>query len=160
MEHLDAEVARGLATGSATPELRARWEPHLKVCDRCRALVARERNWAGLARLDQEPPDLGGGAERLLARMNLPSGGGRGFRRRLLALALAGLGGAAGGLAYRLTTAPRAPAVGPERAHPPRELLARLELLQVLQRDPWLLEDYETVRWMDGLLSERPGGPP
>lgn len=161
MEHLDAELARGLVTGSAPPEVRAHWEEHVRACPRCRALLARERQWAGLARLDREPPELAGGAERLLARMHLPADRRR-YSRRVLAVVLAALAGGAGGLAYRLATAPAqvaGPAMGPD-LRPPRELLARLELVQVLQRDPWLLEDFETVRWMAERLSADPGAAP
>ena len=156
MEHMDTELARRFVSGALGAAAQAYWETHLPTCRRCRELVAQERAWAGLAKLDELPPNFDGALDRVLAHVGPPSGRRSGWyhaRRFGPAVSLAVLLGVALGLAYRLGTAPEPY----EQSQDPMSILTsverdavnNLDVLQTLARDPWLIDDYEAVRWLE-----------
>ena len=165
MEHLDTELARGFIGRVLAADERAHWEAHLRTCQTCRRLVERERAWAALLKLDAEPVSLEGALERLLGRVE-PVGQHRarmGRRRQFLpAAVLAVLLGLVLGLAYRFAAAPLPAEPGADRSSTvssiERDAVAHLDALQTLQRDPWLAEHYEAVRWLETLMVGEPGG--
>lgn len=163
MEHLDSELARALVAGELDPAARARWVAHLERCPRCVELVRRERTWSGLLKLDIEPPVPAGGAERLVRRLQPVSA--RAARRActramLVAAALGLAAGVAAALAYRLYSAPSvwdrsAARLGISPAVQ-QKIIANLDALETLAREPWLLEHYEATRWLERLIRAAP----
>ncbi|MGD8452416.1 MAG: hypothetical protein PVJ57_11405 [Phycisphaerae bacterium] len=161
MEHMNGETARGYARGALPPSAQAHWGNHLITCEQCRELVRRERTLIGWLRLDEAPSDAPAGAlDRLLTRMH--EGRQRSWREwwraMLPGMSLALLLGAAVGLAYRLATAPPlTPVTAQGTAVTPVEQAAsrKLDALVALDRDPWLIDDYEAVRWLETRLGEQ-----
>lgn len=159
MEHMDSELAQGFIRGSLPQGAWFRWEAHLSICRRCRALVAHERSLAGLLKLDQEPSAPDDAVDRLLAQIEpqdrrrpAPRRGGR----YLLAAGLAAVLGVALGLAYRLATTPASTELAGDfpaiRTDAQRDVVTRLDTLQTLGHDPWLADEYEAVRWLETLV--------
>jgi anti-sigma factor RsiW len=156
MEHLDADTARAFVAGELNAAARAQCEAHLEQCPACRELVERERNWPKLLRLDEGVAPATGALERTLQRVRrnrFRCVGPRLLGPALVAGALAGFGL---GLLIRAATAP-APAqrsaaalrISPEFQ---REMIADLDALAALQRDPWLAENYEAAQWLKQLI--------
>jgi hypothetical protein len=124
-------------------------------------LVRQERVWLGLLKLDEEPPELPGAAERLLARVELPGqrARGRGALHRLIPVMVIAIGvGAAAGAAVRWATTPSAEQRLAAELHVSldlqREVVSQLPALQALARDPWLADDYETVVWLRRVIQQ------
>lgn len=165
MDHMDPELARGFAHGDLDPAAQARWAAHLKLCAQCRQLVAHERSWAGMLKLGDESPQLDGAVDRLLARVEPPGpplSWWQRWRAFLPAAALAGVLGIAIGVAWQLATTPSAAEdsaaelnISVQRQ---REIFIRLDALQTLRDDPWLADNFETVRWLDELIAADGGG--
>ena len=161
---MDSELARGFIRGELPPETLARWEAHLINCKDCQETIERERSLAGLLKLGDDGADAERGSDHLDLRVTQGVGDQSRVRRwtpYAPAAVLAALLGVALGLSYRLAVPPPAavPRVRPDAVSPAeREIIARLDALTVLARDPWLADDYETVHWLETLIDAEDGG--
>jgi anti-sigma factor RsiW len=162
MEHLDADTARAFVAGELKAAARAWCEAHLEECPACRELVERERNWPKLLQLDEGVAPANGALERALSRVatvgpsRLRCVGLRLLGPVLVAGALAGFGL---GLLIRAATAP-APAQRSAAAlnistEFQREVIANLDALAALQRDPWLAGNHEAAQWLKQLILDQ-----
>ncbi|MFH1745541.1 MAG: hypothetical protein ABIG44_00705 [Planctomycetota bacterium] len=153
------ELVRGYVAGTLDPHTHARWAAHLRRCAECRDLVEQQRSWTGVLKLGDETPKLDGAIDRLLDNVELPGqplSAWQRWRGFLPGLLLAILLGIAAGTAWRLATTPSAAERHAETLNITRqlqqEIVLRLDALQTLRRDPWLADDFETVRWLDELI--------
>lgn len=160
MKHLTVELARRLIHGHLDAPARAHWERHLRDCPPCRALLARERAWSNLLDLGDPagaPPAPGDGGPPPPAMAAPPPA--RPGRSRGSALLAAGLAtaGLAAALGWQLAAAGRAAERAAQELRVPRQLeaqvAANLPALVTLAHEPWLVEDYETVRALEELLA-------
>jgi hypothetical protein len=162
MEHLDSDAAQKFIGGALDTVALSYWSAHLAACAPCRELVARERSLAGLLKLDEDFPRSAGALQRVLSCVSdaaAPPSRARRFRRAAPSIAMAIVLGAALGFAYRLTTAPTGHSAEDSLAAPAeRRVIENLDILETLQRAPWLAENYETVRWFEKLVAEQRGG--
>lgn len=162
MEHLTVEIAHALLAGTLPPDEEAAWRTHLLACQDCRALLAGE---AALERVldlgDAAPGPTEPDPERLARRLErLAPDAPRRIRRRhtWTALEVAAVVGLAGSLGWQLARSTRAPedvaralGVTPDLQ---RRVVNHLDALEVLASDPWLIEDYDTVRTLEQFIFE------
>ena len=159
MEHMDSELAAEFAHGDLEADALVYWKNHLLSCRSCRELLERERSWTGLLKLDEELPMHTGGLDRLLERI-APLMDQHPYRQRLKralpAVGLAIVLGCVLGLAFRMITSPsaaqRTAADLNISTELQRKVVAQLDALEILEHDPWLADDYETVRWLEQLI--------
>lgn len=161
MEHLTIELTHQFLNGQLDPPIQARWEKHLQTCERCRQLVEDERVFSHVLDLgdeapppgapDPEQPSIGLGD----IRQRTPAG-----RRRQYALVIGGLLADAALIVLLLLQfavgAPE-PDESASDLRVPAELqnqvAASLGALQTLERDPWLVDDYDTVKTLEILIA-------
>ena len=165
MDHLTIELARGYLSGQLDQALRTECEAHLATCTRCRELVEAERAWGHVLELGEtraEEPQSDSAelmaalrAEKVQTRL-------AGQRRRLrtrvgvqtaITLLLAAL------LVYQLSRPGRSAATDstplPIAPDLQSHVIANLDALQALAKDPWLGEEYETVRMLEAFIASR-----
>ncbi len=156
MAHLDTETAHQLLGGRLDAAASAAAEDHIEGCSTCRDLVARERSLLNMLKLDAGPEADATAMNRLLERVEAAEpGGSRRLRRRKRLTAVAGVVVVLT-LTYAVFSFWPQPGRNQETA---RELgislrqqasiVARLDALSALQRDRWLIANYETVAALD-----------
>lgn len=161
MEHLDLELAKGFLRGSLPPAAQQHWAEHVLACARCRTLVESERSLRAV--LDLGESDLGGtkssSLRALLEQVDQlsPTPAASGRRRRQWASRLCGCAVLLAALAWQTLSA------SSTHEHPEFEADRRVRQaanhvvsLQALERDPWILSDYETVLVLERLIGETP----
>lgn len=168
MAHLTIEIARQFLTSQLDPQTHAQWEGHIRSCQRCRNLIAAEQAWSNLLDLGDEEgaasePEPQEGASPLRveelgarprARRRLTTLAGV-FTTALFALLLV----------CQLASGPNTPSVPAEslRISPDLQskVIANLDALLALEREPWLAYEYDTVRMLDTFISKQqePVGP-
>jgi anti-sigma factor RsiW len=163
MDHMDCDDARAYARGEMNAAAQSRWTAHLGDCSQCRDFVAQERALAGLLKLADDSSQFDGAVDRVLARIE-PAGRRTGeWQARWLgvSIGLAVLLGIALGLGFRNSQTPT-PAVhpAPPKISDPtqRAAIANLKLLQTIEKDPWLVDDYKAAQWLSKLLVGYEGG--
>jgi anti-sigma factor RsiW len=165
MEHMDCDDARAYARGDMSAAGRSWCDAHLAGCPRCRELVQQERTLAGLLKLADDPSHLDGVAGRVLARIEPVLR--RSARRRSQgwfgwSIGLAALLGMALGLGYRQIRPADSPAgLAPATNVPDptqRATIANLRLLQTIEANPWVVDNYEAARWLSKLVAGDKGG--
>jgi len=165
MEHLNVQIAHQLMHGDLDGETEAHWRRHLESCDRCRKLLADERallTMLDLA-LDETPNDQGGGVfaleDEYPARLTfeLPSA-----RRRRVLLALSSMLVVvmlAALLGWQTSASPAETAYrgggGPVPEDLEEKVIANLNELAILGRDPWLVEQYGAIHTLEQLIADR-----
>ncbi len=163
MDHLSEELAEALLSGELDAAARAKWEAHVRECAACAALVAREKTWSGLLKLDTARPPADGALERTLARVEeLRRSASR--ARRLAGAGitvLAVIVGISIGRGLRGMESPpwTNEAAAELRISPAQEdeIVQRLDVLATLAGDPWLADHGESVRWLQEILMQEPG---
>jgi len=165
VKHLDVQLAHRLLRGELDAAARAHWQRHVDRCARCRELLASERGILTLLSMADEasgPAEPDRDLERFLRRVDAVRGGTVARRRRLVGLA--------GGfvlctlLLGLLVSQLRQDSAQPERSA--RALGISLELqdqvasdlgaLEVLERDPWIADQYEAVCTLELLIVGTP----
>jgi len=155
---MDADVLEAFLRGTLDPRIHEYWARHLRGCALCQQAVQKHQKLSKLLKLADQPVQPAGGAERVLARIAgaIQPGGGRGRLRRLLLAVAAGV--ACGvGAGWGVTRATAHTAI--DRAEgplPDPAVVANVDALLVLAKDPWLADSYEAARWFEQLL--RPSG--
>jgi len=161
MKHLDVQLARRLLRGELDAVARARWQRHVDRCARCRELLASERGILTLLTMADEASGPAGSdraLERFLRRVDGVRGGAAARRRRLV-----GLGGGLvlctlllGLLVWQLRRDSALPEASARALGISLELqgqvVADLGTLEVLERDPWIADQYETVCTLELLI--------
>lgn len=162
MDHLDIETAHGLVRGTLPADVSIAWEVHARGCEMCARLVAEERSWGRLIKLEKRADDSDGiTLERMLPRLEpyIP-GRARRQRRRRFALVLGCVTCASvtvvASLTHLLTPS--------EEQRLARELgvplalqaaaVVNLEALRALRAEPWLADQYATVAMFEKLLRD------
>lgn len=161
MAHLDTETAHQLLGGRLDSAASAAAEDHLKACSSCRDLVLRERTLLNMLKLDDRPDADVTALNRLLERIEVAEpGGARRLRRRRRLTAAAGVVVALtltyGVYLFWPQPGPNhetARALGISRRQQ-TSIVARLDALSALQRDRWLIANYEAVASLDGHIRE------
>jgi anti-sigma factor RsiW len=160
MSHLDVEFAHRLIRGKLAPDESAAAELHLQQCDDCRRIVAEERAWSNLLKLETREPVGAAASERMLPRLEslIPEQARR--RRRLRAALALGCGAcvltAALAIAWRAATPTESERMAADLAiseDTQARILAHLPALRALRSDPWLLDEHATVEMFDSLLA-------
>jgi anti-sigma factor RsiW len=164
MQHLDAELAHSLVRATLPPADAAAWEQHLRGCERCRRLVADERSWSNLLKLEQrDNSSVAAASERMLPRLEaLVPGQARRMRQRRIAI-LIGSGlcavTAVAAIVWRLATPTAAQRSAAELGIPEAvqaRIVENLAAWQALRRDPWLPDELVTVETFEkSLRAER-----
>lgn len=165
MSHLDIELARQLLGGRLSTDEAAKWRRHLAGCARCRDLLDNERAFAAVVNLGRTAPGAAplGRIDALMERVADPAG--RRHRQRIIARVVLGAGALllTFVLAWQLTRRPPGPAaiarelrIGPEEQ---AAVIANLDALQTLQREPWLADNYETVLSLEDHILREADGP-
>ncbi len=157
MDHLDPQTAHQLNAGALTPAEAARWEAHLAACERCRALLERERAWSGLMRLGDPASAL---PEEPLSTpaVPLPTRTRRqGLSQAILAAVwiLGACVGAAGVGWQWAHLAAESRAALPRLTAEERRAAAHQVELSVLLDDAWVATDLETLVELDRLLRSK-----
>ncbi len=161
MEHLTVELVHQFLSGQMHSADECRWRAHLDECARCRELVENERTWNSMLNLGEaDDPAKPTAMERVLDRVEHVVPQRRTRRRRRLVALLGGWTLAAlltALLVWQVSYPPGTtdPDAATSVAHELRtETVAHLDELRALERDPWLLDDYETVKTLDDLIRE------
>lgn len=163
MEHLDVQLAHRLLQGQLDPTVQARWQQHIEDCTQCSELLAAERALLtmlslGDAAMVPASPDIG----RMLDQVPglRPNASGRG--RHLVWGTILGLVSIAALtllLAWQLRSQADDESESARALGIPREeeehVIVNLTTLAALERDPWLADEYETVRALERLITDQ-----
>ena len=163
MEHLDVQLVHRLIRGQMDAATRARWAHHLRGCARCRDLVADERALMNVLNLDGGIAPAGSPTfENVLDQVPGLGAPTTSARRTRLLTSIAGLVAVlalAGLFAWQLRALPPGPAALAEELRIPADLqdkvVANLGALDTLQREPWLVEQYEAVHTLEQLIADK-----
>lgn len=160
MEHLDVQLAHLLIHGQLGPAEQARWQAHIEGCARCGELLAAERALLAMLSLGDTTavpasPDI----RHVLDQVTDLGRSAPGAARRkviavlgsfLLVIVLASV------LAWQLRGAIKSwsePVRESGVTHEEEEqVIAQLNGLVALEQDPWLANEYETVRTLERLI--------
>jgi anti-sigma factor RsiW len=162
MQHLDVELAHRLIRGKLPVNDAAAWEQHLVICESCNRLVASERSWSNLLKLEQRSSEAEMlTPERVLPRLEslIPGEASRRRRRqRQLVVGCAAcvaLAGAA--IVWRATTSTVAQRLAVEAGISEAQqarLVSNLDALLALRGDPWVAEEFSMVETFEKLLHD------
>lgn len=163
MEHLDVELVRRLIEGQLDRQTETAWRRHITKCRRCQELLAAEQAWTKVLNLGKEPASAASeGRDRFLNRIaDLPL---RAPTRRWPRAALTGAGlltvvGLGVLLAWQMTRVSARPAALAQELRIPfalqNKVVANLDALVALDRDPWLAEQHDAVRTLEQLIAPR-----
>lgn len=156
MEHLDSETARNFLHQTLPVDALTDWKTHISGCALCQRTIETERALAGLLRLGDDVPVDEDSTTRMVERLEAYVPGSQAQHRqsaRLVVLSMCF--GMLLGIAYHVALAP----LWAKKPDAPRELTtleraaaARLDTLQTLQQDLWIVSDLETARWLERLV--------
>jgi hypothetical protein len=163
MDHLDVELAHRILRGQLDPQATARWLAHTDHCSRCRDLLANERAMMRVLELGDrgEAAATERGVDRLIERVEETASESAGRQRRAL-LTTAALVVLNTVLILALWWQVREPGVTPEslarelRISPMRQqqVVRRLDALELISDEPWIVSEYETVETLAQLIRE------
>lgn len=161
MAHLGAEEAHRFVRGNGTAEELRAWADHVATCVACADLVAQERSWSAILRLDKLEPQPSPDPSRILPKIEalVPAVARRrrGRDRVLLAASAACLVTTIAAVYAQLTIVPEETALANETGidvPTQRRIVANLDALQALRRDPWLAERQRTVDMLAAILQD------
>jgi anti-sigma factor RsiW len=160
-DHLDLELVKRLIRGDLDAPTTRDVENHVDECAACRRMVAEERAFQETLALDEAPEGDSATLKKLLHRVDeAPVGGSPPrMRRRIAAVALGGVGV----IGLMATLAAFWPVEDPNErlaadlgisTRRQAAIVAELDELQTLAKEPWLADRYQTVVAVD-LLTER-----
>jgi hypothetical protein len=164
MEHLDILTAHRLIRGQLDASAQVQWRRHMEQCAHCRDLVTSERAFARVVDLSSQPaPAAAASVDAVLDRVPHFGPHRTRARRQQIAMLIAevvlivGLSGLLWWELRRGSAATEALDSDLRISSPLQEqVIANLAALEVLERDPWLIDQYEAVRALERLITERP----
>ncbi|MGE0482405.1 MAG: hypothetical protein AB7Q17_18250 [Phycisphaerae bacterium] len=160
MSHIDATTAQQFLRDALPADRRAAVAAHVADCAACAELIEQERRLSALLRFDEHTVAAEGAIERAIDRVSdvLPTGWVLRWRPWYAPLAL----GALGALGFVLLLRSGA---GADReldasaaglgisAELQQRVVAHLDELSVLQEQPWIIDDYETIETLSRLVT-------
>lgn len=163
MQHLTTELARRLLADDLDPHDRARWRNHLRQCADCRRLLDDERAFGEVLELGDPPAPLTGlDLSSTLEQIEpiVPGGAQRRLRRRRRTIVAAvGVVILSGLLVVQIVSTLHPADDLPTDLHISptiqQRVVARLDALLAVQREPWLADDLEAVRMLESLVASR-----
>lgn len=160
MSHIDVQLAQQFLRDALPPDRRAAIDAHLADCPACAALIEQEKRLSALLRFDERTVAAEGALERALERVSdvLPTGWALRTRPQHVALALLALGALGlilllrsnAGADRALDASAAALGISPELQ---QRVVAHLDELTVLQQQPWIIDDFETIQTLSRLVA-------
>lgn len=154
--HLDVQIVHQLLAGQLPSDERARWLEHAAACARCRDMLDNER--ALMAVLDLGDASRPVDADEFSRRVQVAAVADRPARLAPLLAAVAAVAVLGVLLAWQLRQRPsRAAVLADELRISPtvqERTVSNLAALTVIQRDPWLCDEYEAAVTLERLITQ------
>lgn len=156
MEHLTIESARRFLRGQLPAAEAAQWQRHLAACERCRTLLAEEQTWSRVLDLPNEPTAAPATVPAALLEQIERGRQGRSLVGVGIATAALGCVVLVGLLIWQMAASLHAANTRAADGDEPAALLWRLNELETLRADPWIIGQYAVVETLVAFVQDQP----